>query len=371
MVLEREPGQFNDFSQASRQAIIFAEQEARKLGHIFIGTEHILLGIMGSEDEAATLLIDHGATKEAVLRGIVSAIGSGDEVFSGNLFLVPRSKKVIELARAESLQDGSGEIKPKHLLRAIVLEGEGIAAGVLDSLIPDLHSLLGVTMSSERDQERAYEVYNRLNFHFEEHGFVYDEEILPLIRSLPRPIVVDFNGLFCNNQLPLTVNPEAGQVLGLLREIGNVVIVTTASDWGKVHGFLQDNGLWFDDMVLMTQQNYYNESAASVWDEIADYLHFIKTQNPSFVYRFSHFMTGSPSDKRIAPVFMKPFPVPILDDNPIAIFNNPGMKGIPVKSFVVDPEKEWEAVFVSEEGMSFLQAVEQVREFYRQPEGEA
>jgi len=123
---------FERFTQQARQVVVLAQEEARTLRHDYIGTEHILLGLV-REDEgnAAHVLGGLGITVDRVRGQVVRIVGSGEEAASGQIPFTPRAKKVLELSLREALSLGHNYIDTEHLLLALVRENEGVAARIL------------------------------------------------------------------------------------------------------------------------------------------------------------------------------------------------------------------------------------------------
>jgi len=136
---------FEKFSERARRVLTLAQEEAQHLGHSHIGTEHILLGLIG-EDEgvAAKVLISSGVSLSKVRSAVEFIIGHGEKPSSGEIGLTSGAKKVIELAIDEARHLGHNYIGTEHLLLGLLHEGEGVAAGVLNSL--------GVTLERARTE---------------------------------------------------------------------------------------------------------------------------------------------------------------------------------------------------------------------------
>ena len=118
-----------------KSALAFAVQEARRFQHNYIGTEHLLLGLTQVEGSIASETLAQMGVELAKVRSAVEfIIGRGDRIVLGQLGLTPRAKKVIELAVDEANLMQHEAIGAEHLLLGLVREGEGIAAGVLESL---------------------------------------------------------------------------------------------------------------------------------------------------------------------------------------------------------------------------------------------
>lgn len=126
---------FEKFTERARRVMSLAQEEAQRFNHNYIGTEHILLGLVAEgEGVAAKALINLGVDLNKARSAVEFIIGSGDHFVLGEIGLTPRAKKVIELAVDEAQRLGHHYIGTEHLLLGLVREGEGIAAGVLESL---------------------------------------------------------------------------------------------------------------------------------------------------------------------------------------------------------------------------------------------
>jgi ATP-dependent Clp protease ATP-binding subunit ClpC len=123
---------FERFTERARQVVVLAQEEARQLKHNYIGTEHILLGLLREEEGlAARVLESLDITVERVRAQVVRIVGSGEEVTSGQIPFTPRAKKVLELALREALSLGHNYIGTEHILLGLVRENEGVAARIL------------------------------------------------------------------------------------------------------------------------------------------------------------------------------------------------------------------------------------------------
>ncbi len=129
------PDRFDKFSERARRVLTLAQEEAQRFNHNYIGTEHLLLGLVREgEGVAAKVLANLGVELNKVRSAVEFIIGRGDRAVLGEIGLTPRAKKVIELAVDEARRLNHGYIGTEHLLLGLVREGEGIAAGVLESL---------------------------------------------------------------------------------------------------------------------------------------------------------------------------------------------------------------------------------------------
>jgi len=123
---------FERFTDRARRVVVLAQEEARMLDHNYIGTEHILLGLIHEGDGiAAKALTSLGVRLDAMRQAVEDIIGRGAEAPSGHIPFTPRSKKVLELSLREALQLGSDYIGTEHILLALIREGDGVAAQVL------------------------------------------------------------------------------------------------------------------------------------------------------------------------------------------------------------------------------------------------
>jgi ATP-dependent Clp protease ATP-binding subunit ClpC len=126
---------FERFSGAGREVIVFAQEEARGLRHHYIGTEHLLLGLLRQGDTSpARVLESLDVTVEEVRQQVLDIVGPGDEATTKQIPFTPRSKKVLELALRESRSLGHDSIGPEHVLLGLVDEHEGVAARILLAL---------------------------------------------------------------------------------------------------------------------------------------------------------------------------------------------------------------------------------------------
>lgn len=135
---------FDRCSRQARQVFTLAEEEARRLGHAYLGTEHVLLGLIGqAESTAAVTLAALGVDLATVRTSVEGTIGRGHQTALGALCFTPRSKKVVALATKEAKRARSPCVEPEHLLLGLLDEGEGVAAEVLHQL--------GVTLARVRE----------------------------------------------------------------------------------------------------------------------------------------------------------------------------------------------------------------------------
>lgn len=184
------------------------------------------------------------------------------------------------------------------------------------------------------------------------------------IRKFPQPIIVDFNGVLVDNLDPLEVNPLAASFIQELKDLGTIFLMTTAQDWDSVHSFLTGNSLWYPGMILMTQPNWSfltdREPGSKEGQQMRD--QFVSTSSGLGQPTTNEYLLAPPAYKRVAPLFNKPWLVPLIDDSLIATKGNPGILGISVE--------EWRPKFAGfntehYEGSNLLSAaVQQVRNHY-------
>ena len=130
---------FERYSDRARRVIVLAQEEARMLNHNYIGTEHILLGLIHEgEGVAAKALESLGISLDAVRQQVEEIIGQGQQAPSGHIPFTPRAKKVLELSLREAQQLGHNYIGTEHILLGLIREGSGVAAQVLVKLGADL-----------------------------------------------------------------------------------------------------------------------------------------------------------------------------------------------------------------------------------------
>jgi len=131
---------FERFTDRARRVVVLAQEEARILNHNYIGTEHILLGLIHEgEGVAATALESLGISLAMVRSQVEQIIGRGQAPPTGHIPFTPRAKKVLELSLREALQLGHNYIGTEHILLGVIREGEGVAAQVLQKLGADLN----------------------------------------------------------------------------------------------------------------------------------------------------------------------------------------------------------------------------------------
>ena len=148
---------FDKFTERARKVLTLAQEEAQRFNHNYIGTEHLLLGLVREGDGvAARVLSNMGVQLPKVRSAVEFIIGRGDQAPTGDIGLTPRAKKVIELAVDEARRLNHHYIGTEHLLLGLVREGEGIAAGVLESLGVNLEKVRAQVMQVVNQSSSSY-----------------------------------------------------------------------------------------------------------------------------------------------------------------------------------------------------------------------
>ena len=146
---------FERFTDGARRVVVLAQEEARRLQHNYIGTEHLLLGLIHEGDGvAAQVLVSRGISLETVRREVEGIIGRGGSS-PARLPFTPRAKKVLELSLREALQLDHHYIGTEHILLGLIREGEGVAAQVLVLLGADLSSVRARVIETVRENPKA------------------------------------------------------------------------------------------------------------------------------------------------------------------------------------------------------------------------
>jgi len=146
------PAMFERFTDRARRVVVLAQEEARLLNHGFIGTEHLLLGLLREEEGvAARALASLHVELEAVRASVTEKVGPARRPSSGHIPFTPRAKRVLELSLREALQLGHNYIGTEHLLLGLIREGEGVAAQVLTELGADLNRVRQRVIGMLRD----------------------------------------------------------------------------------------------------------------------------------------------------------------------------------------------------------------------------
>src|SRR6187401_3034967 len=150
---------FERFTERARQVVVLAQDEARALKHNYIGTEHILLGLLREEEGIAARVLERlGMTLEDAQAEVERSIGRGEALPTGQIPFTPRGKKVLELSLREAIALGHNYIGTEHILLGLVRENEGVAARILLDFEADAEKIRNEiirTLSGEAGLERA------------------------------------------------------------------------------------------------------------------------------------------------------------------------------------------------------------------------
>jgi ATP-dependent Clp protease ATP-binding subunit ClpC len=150
---------FERFTNQSRRAVVLAQEEARELHHSFIGTEHLLLGMLSEgTGSAVRALTSMDVSLDAARQAVEASVGRGKHQPSGNIPFTPRAKKALELALRESLQLGQNYIGTGHLLLGLITQGDDVAMEILGQLHADVTDLRTRTireLAHDPEQEEA------------------------------------------------------------------------------------------------------------------------------------------------------------------------------------------------------------------------
>src|SRR3984957_11112299 len=123
---------FERFTGRARHVVVLAQEEARLLNHNYIGTEHILLGLLGEPDSVGgQVLTSFGLTRDGAREEVLAKVGRGKKQLTGHIPFTPRAKKTLELSLREALAIKHNYIGTEHILLGLIREGEGVAAQIL------------------------------------------------------------------------------------------------------------------------------------------------------------------------------------------------------------------------------------------------
>jgi excisionase family DNA binding protein len=151
-------GRFDRFTKRARHVLTLAQEEARRFQHTYIGTEHLLLGLIREEEGIASQVLRNlGIEVEQVRQAIEAIIGRGDRIVLGEVGLTPRAKKVIEFAVDEARRLKHHFIGTEHILLGLLREGDGIAAGVLENFGLHLEQVRTETLRVLREKQQGQE----------------------------------------------------------------------------------------------------------------------------------------------------------------------------------------------------------------------
>jgi ATP-dependent Clp protease ATP-binding subunit ClpC len=150
---------FERFTERARRVVVLAQEESRLLGHNYIGTEHLLLGLLAEQQGvAARALRSLGITLDAAREQVREIIGPGQQEVRGHIPFTPRAKKILELSLREALKLGSEVISTEHLLLGLVDEGAGVGAQILERLgaaAPAVREAVIILAEAEPEPEPA------------------------------------------------------------------------------------------------------------------------------------------------------------------------------------------------------------------------
>lgn len=156
---------FERFTDGARRAVVLAQEESRRLHHDYIGTEHLLLGLIQTgEGAGATTLTELGASLTAVRHQVESIVGRGERPPEGHVPFTPRAKKVVEFSLREAQQLGDDFIGTEHVLLGLLREGEGVAAQVLMDLGVDLERTRETVVRLRDEQVPGFSSRHGLRF---------------------------------------------------------------------------------------------------------------------------------------------------------------------------------------------------------------
>jgi excisionase family DNA binding protein len=151
-------GRFDRFTKRARHVLTLAQEEARRFQHTYIGTEHLLLGLVREEEGIASQVLRNlGIEVDQVRQAIEAIIGRGERIVLGEVGLTPRAKKVIELAVDEARRLKHHFIGTEHILLGLLREGDGIAAGVLENFGLHLEQVRTETLRVLREKQQGQE----------------------------------------------------------------------------------------------------------------------------------------------------------------------------------------------------------------------
>jgi ATP-dependent Clp protease ATP-binding subunit ClpC len=156
--MQQAGGMFERFSNEARHVVVLSQEEARLLNHNYIGTEHILLGLLGKPDSiAGTVLASFGMTRDGVRAEVEAKIGRGKSQPTGHIPFTPRAKKTLELSLREALAIKHNYIGTEHILLGLLREGEGVAAQIMREHADLLEIRVAVLDAVSADPDAARE----------------------------------------------------------------------------------------------------------------------------------------------------------------------------------------------------------------------
>jgi ATP-dependent Clp protease ATP-binding subunit ClpC len=204
---------FERFTDRARQVVVLAQEEARELGHSYIGTEHILLGLLRvSDGVAARALESLGISLDAVREEVRQTVGQGEtSQLPSHIPFTPQAKKVLELSLREALQLGHNYIGTEHILLGLVRDSEGVAAQVLVNLGANLNRVRAEVMQFVRAGEAEPET------------FLAGESAAPVAEQASSPPRTTRVSAAAHAASPVRVVGSRIQLEGLNARIGEVI----------------------------------------------------------------------------------------------------------------------------------------------------
>lgn len=185
-------------------------------------------------------------------------------------------------------------------------------------------------------EQKNIELATQLNNVFKK-GDLLDQH-KEILHNIDKPILVDFNNVLVNNCSELKPNPHAKEFIAELEQLGQVIVVTTASNWDLVHSELVKFDLWTDKMILITKKNFYIDYFQDDLDT-ADYYGINQKDLALLKQRVT---SSAPAHKRIGEIFNKEFDIPLIDDTGMATEDNPHIHGIHVEPWFTEKEYPFE-----------------------------
>ncbi len=193
---------FERFTDRARRVTVLAQEEARILNHDYIGTEHILLGLVHEGNGvAAKSLVSLGISLEGVRSQVEEIIGRGDQTVSGHIPFNPRTKKVFELSLNEALRLGHGYIGTEHILLGLIREGEGVGAQVLVKLGAELTRVRKAVIELLAAPSE-HEIVRRIAHEIEE---TYTADVDPQVVAVGA-VMVELTRILRTHQAPVTAD---------------------------------------------------------------------------------------------------------------------------------------------------------------------
>jgi len=185
------------------------------------------------------------------------------------------------------------------------------------------------------NEQTMKELAIKLNASFQS-GEVLDKH-KKILQKIDKPILVDFNNVLVNNSSELELNPKAKEFITELDKIGQIIVITTATDWNLVHEKLVKFDLWTDKMILLTKNIFYPE-----YEDDSEVENDYGINRDDFFVLKKRLMFSFPAQKRVGEVFGKDFFIPLIDDNFVATTNNPYINGIHVEPWFTKGESKYE-----------------------------